>query len=253
MSDSMKNPATEASLTHDLRALGVAEGNLLFVHSSYKSLGPLAHGVDDILDALEVAVGATGTILMPSFNLGHKTEEERIANWDVHTTPSSAGYTSEAFRLRPGTARSNHYCHSVAARGRNAAEIVAEHDCGEGMRSPWDHEGFGRDFGEGSPFLKAYRHPQGKILMLGVDYESSTFCHMVETVCWNKRLETDPEAEYLWFRRERFGRFWDELGRLARGKVGQAECRLFPIRDFVDTLTEAAMEAPGRFCRYYKE
>lgn len=85
--------------------------------------------------------------------------------------------------------------------------------------------------------------------MLGVDYRSSTFVHYVEVLYWHWLLRGDPEAKYRWLDREKLGRMWDEIGRLRRGNVGSAECRLFSIRDHVDTLLAAVKEDPGRRAR----
>ncbi len=72
--------------------------------------------------------------------------------------------------------------------------------------------------------------------MLGVDYESSTYVHLVEIMLWNLQLEDNPEAAYIRLDRKQLGAYWDRMGRLNRGQVGGADCRLFEIRDYVDTL-----------------
>jgi aminoglycoside 3-N-acetyltransferase len=56
-------------LAHDLRRLGIGLGDLLFIHSSFKSLGPVMGGVATVVRALERVVGPGGLVLMPSFNL----------------------------------------------------------------------------------------------------------------------------------------------------------------------------------------
>ncbi len=56
-------------LLRDLGNLGVEAGDVLFVHSSFRSLGPVEGGAGTVVGALEAAVGSEGTILMPSFNL----------------------------------------------------------------------------------------------------------------------------------------------------------------------------------------
>ena len=76
--------------------------------------------------------------------------------------------------------------------------------------------------------FRAYK-TDAKLLMLGVDYESSTYVHLVEVMHWNKRLTEDTEAEYIRLKRRELGAFWDEVGRLRHGRVGDATCRLFRI------------------------
>ena len=97
--------------------------------------------------------------------------------------------------------------------------------------------------------IKAYNDPRGKLLMLGVDYHSSTYCHVVETMYWNRMLKNDPNAKYLPLNRENLGAYWDSLGCLKRGFIGCAECRLFSIRDFVDTLFVAVIGDPDRWSK----
>lgn len=220
-------------LGDDLQALGVTAGDLLFVHSSFRSLGPVEGGAAAVVAALEDAVGSEGLVLMPSFNLVEP--ERRASSWDVETTPSTVGWLTEFFRTMPGTVRSDHYSHSVAARGRGAHTFVGDHRSRRGPTSTWDAEPWGCTYGVDSPMHRAYAD-DGKVLMLGVDYTSSTYAHLVEVLYWHRRLVSDPGAAHPRFDRERLGAFWDEEGELGLGQVGEAECRLFQIRRYVDAL-----------------
>lgn len=239
---------TRAELAEDLRALGVAAGDTLFVHSSFKSLGPIAGGAAAVVGALEDALGPEGLLLMPSFNLVEA--KVRASTWNPATTPSTVGYLTEFFRKMPGTVRSDHYSHAVAARGARAAWIVGDHRRHEGYKSPWDIEPWGATYGSQSPMMRAMEL-DGKVLMLGVDYHSSTYMHVVEVTDWNRRLQTDPKAEYYWIHRENLGAWWDAQGRLKRGLVGKADCRLFGIRDFVESLCNVISREPGKFYKWY--
>ena len=222
---------TKEKLLQNLRDLGVEPGDILFIHSSFKSIGPVEGGAETVVGALENAVGPEGLILMPSFNLVDK----RAETWNIETTPSTVGWLTEFFRRMPGTYRSDHYSHSVAARGKVAKDFVAGHLNCEGYKSPWDREPWGKTYGSQSPMYKAYQ-ADGKILMLGVDYNSSTYIHFVEVIRWNNLLERCSEAKYPSLNRPVLGKFWDQTGNLNRGLVGAAECRLFRIREYVDTL-----------------
>ena len=110
-------------LVSDLRRLGVCPADTLFIHSSFKSLGPVRGGVATVIDALQGAVGSGGLILMPSFHLIEMTQ--RPKRWNVASTPSTVGWITEYFRNMEDTVRSDHYSHSVAARGPSAAAFVA--------------------------------------------------------------------------------------------------------------------------------
>ena len=233
-------------LVHDLQQLGVQGGELLFIHSSFKSLGPVDGGAQTVVTALEQAVGKDGLILMPSFNLVE--HEQRPLTWNIESTPSTVGWLTEYFRRMPGTIRSNHFSHSVAARGKDAEAFVADHHRREGYASPVDLDNWGRLYGWHSPMLKAYR-AGGTLLMLGVDYESSTYVHVVEAMDWDRRRQQDPQAEYHWLDRPRIGRFWDASGSMRRGKLGDADCRIFSIPAYVDTLLQEIARHPQRYVR----
>jgi aminoglycoside 3-N-acetyltransferase len=239
-------PHTIASLARDLLALGVTPGDLLFIHSSFKSMGPVEGGAGTVVGALEEAVGPKGLILMPSFNLVEGPR--RAETWEIETTPSTVGWLTEYFRRMPGTVRSDHYSHSVAARGQGAEEFVSGHCRQEGLRSPWDLEPWGRTYGRHSPMYRAYE-AGGKLLMLGVDYTSSTYVHLVEVLLWNRRLAGDSGAPYPGLDRPALGEFWDREGDLRRGSIGDAACRLYSIRAYVDRLLPEVDRNPSLYLR----
>ena len=219
-------------LFRNLGDLGVEAGDLLFVHSSFKSIGPVVGGAGAVVSAFEDSVGPEGLILMPSFNL--VDFESRAANWDLGTTPSTVGWLTEFFRLMPGTYRSDHYSHSVAARGLGAKGLVSVQSR-DGYRSNWDLEPWGLALGTMSPMNQAYERA-GKLLMLGVDYTSSTYLHFVEAIYWNLALKENPKALYPLLDREAVGIFWDRVGKICRGFVGDSECRLFGIKEYVEKV-----------------
>lgn len=238
--------ATRASLYEDLRRLGVESGDILFIHSSFKSLGPVADGAEVVVQAFEDAVGSDGLILMPSFQLVPGERELRAANWDWATTPSTVGWLTEYFRLMPGTVRSDHYSHSVAARGRKAANFVGGHLSEAGFPSPWDRAPWGKTYGFHSPMYRAYA-AAGKLLMLGVDYETSTYAHLVETLYWQRCRSRDHQAPYRGLKRPELGAWWDETGDLHRDKLAQADCRLFNIRTYVNELLNEVDRNPDPY------
>jgi aminoglycoside 3-N-acetyltransferase len=83
-------------LTQDFINLGIEKGDTLFIHSSFKSLGPIEGGAKAVISALEAVVGRDGLILMPSFSL-LPSRAERIASWNIRMTPSTVGWLSEFF------------------------------------------------------------------------------------------------------------------------------------------------------------
>ena len=237
---------TLQELIADLAALGIESSDLVFVHSSYKSLGSVDGGAKTVVAALMKSVGETGLLLMPSFNLVDR--DKRTKNWDVESTPSTVGWITEYFRRMPDTYRSDHYSHAVAARGYGAKAFVADHRSDFGMSSPWDLQPWGKTYGDDSPMYRAYRN-NGKLLMLGVDYQSSTYVHLVEVMFWSRSRKADPDAKYRFLDREALGSFWDRRGTMRTGRVGDAACRLIRIDSYVDALLAEVERNPDSYTK----
>ena len=238
----MRTPYTHQTLIQDFINLGIVQGDTLFIHSSFKSLGPIENGAGTVISALEASVGGEGLILMPTFSL-LPSREERVAAWNMSKTPSTVGWLTEFFRQMPNTYRSDHYSHAVAARGKDAKAFVSDHLRREGYESPWDHYPWGKTYGTHSPMFRAYT-ANAKLLMIGVDYQTSTYIHLVEVIYWNKRLTDEPQAEYIGLKRPELGEFWEEVGQLRQGKVGDSMCQLFHIKTYVDTLLSEVERNP---------
>ena len=97
----MKTPHTRETLTHNLKNLGVELGDKLFIHSSFKSLGPVEGGAGTVVSALEAAVGREGLILMP---LVQSPRWKRVAG--EHMEPrNNTVYSRMAHRVFPSDAR----------------------------------------------------------------------------------------------------------------------------------------------------
>jgi aminoglycoside 3-N-acetyltransferase len=170
-------------LAHDFRALGVAEGDVVMLHASVRSVGEVAGGPDQIHLALRDALGSSGTLMMyvgcPSYyddvGRGVLTAEqerevlEKHPPFDPITTRSarSHGVLAEFFRTFPGTLVNDHVARFAAA-GAHAADLLAAH--------PWN-----LPYGAGSP-LDRFRTAGGSILLLGSDHDEVTFLHHVEHV-----------------------------------------------------------------------
>lgn len=167
-------------LVADLRRLGVAAGDLLMVHASLRAIGPVDAGADGVIDALEAAVGPTGTLLM---TLGarddwawvnERPEHDRprllrdAVPFDCLATPAEpeVGVLAEVFRTRPGTKVSDHPEGRFAARGPGADRLVEE--------VPWDDY-----YGTGSP-LERFVEARGRVLRLGADRDTLTVVHYAE-------------------------------------------------------------------------
>lgn len=99
-------------MVDQLRALGVSTGDVLLVHASFRALRPVEGGPAGAIEALTRAVGAAGTVVMPSW------PEDADAPFDPAATDAapSLGAVARTFWRLPGVRRSSHP-HAFAARG----------------------------------------------------------------------------------------------------------------------------------------
>lgn len=246
-------PHTAATLTSDLRALGVVPGDVLMVHSSMRSLGFVAGDVQAVVHALLTAVGPEGTIVVPTHTSGNTDPagwqnppvpepwwpvlRSETPGFDPARTPSRwVGVLPEAVRTWPGAVRSGHPHVSCAALGAQAGEVVAEH-------------GLAESHGERSPIGVVYRLG-GKVLLLGCGHDSNTSLHLAE-----RRQASPPTAEtgaaisdgdgtsrwVTWTDLvtgeddfDRLGAAFEETGAVTVGQVGSAAARLMDQRTLVD-------------------
>ncbi len=247
------HPATVASLTRDLRALGVTDGMTVLVHSSLSSIGWVAGGPFAVVLALEAAVGESGTLVMPTHS-GEWSDPERWENppvpaswwqtlrdewpaFDTSVPTRGMGAIVECFRMRPGVIRSSHPQVSFAARGPKAHQIVRDHSLEHAL-------------GEGSPLARIY-DVDGHVLLLGVGYDACTSIHLAEyRATWPGKQETelsttiavDGERRRVTFPDldgdtddfEALGEAFERDHPPSRGTVGLASCRLFSQRELVD-------------------
>ncbi len=173
-------PRLPATISADLRRLGVQTGDLLMVHASLRAIGPVELGAEGVLDAVTEAVGPDGTLMMVLgardewawANEHPEAEREQLLRdaepFDALLTPADpeVGVLAEVFRTRPGTLVSDHPEGRFASSGRLAAQLTT------GV--PWDDY-----FGPGSP-LERLVEAGGRILRLGADPDTVTLLHYAE-------------------------------------------------------------------------
>ncbi|MCD6365122.1 MAG: AAC(3) family N-acetyltransferase [Planctomycetes bacterium] len=158
-----KPQVAKEDIKKSLRTVGLAGGDVVFVHSSLSSFGHVKGGADAVIDALLEAVEPSGTVVVPTFTWG-KFHDKQTAVFDLENTPSDVGRITEVFRKRPRAMRSRHICHSVAAIGPHGPQIMAD-----GVSS----------LGPGSAFDQLHQLDSW-YLLLGVDFGVCTALHMVE-------------------------------------------------------------------------
>jgi aminoglycoside 3-N-acetyltransferase len=64
-----KNNVTKEMLIKDFRSIGINEGDMIYVHSSLKSIGWLENGTDTLTDAFLYVLGEDGTLSVPTHTL----------------------------------------------------------------------------------------------------------------------------------------------------------------------------------------
>ncbi len=170
----MSERATRASLAADLGAIGLVRGDAVLVHAALRRLGPIAGGVDGILDALIDVVGPGGTIL--AYCDWQLLDDERddpalrqhLPPFDPLRSRATRdnGFWPELLRTTPGAHRSGNPGASFAALGGRAEWFTADHapDYGYGPRSP----------------LGRLVEARGKVLMLGAPLDTMTLLHHAE-------------------------------------------------------------------------
>ncbi len=173
-------PRTVTELAADLQAIGVRPGEVLMVHASMRAVGPVVGGATGLLDALDAAVGSTGTLFMTlgaRDDMGwvnERPEPERaglLAGSEVFdhlATPADPeiGVLAAVFRTRAGTRVTDHPEGRMGARGAAAEHLLAP--------VPWDDY-----YGPGSP-LERFVDAGGRVLRLGADLDTLTVLHHAE-------------------------------------------------------------------------
>lgn len=250
-------PHTVRSLASELRTLGLAPGDVLLLHSSYRSLGFVAGGVQAVVQALLDVLGPAGTLVVPT----HTPDNTDPAGWqrppvpeswwpviraqtpgfDPARTPPSRwmGVIPEVVRTWPGALRSSHPQVSFAALGPKAAEILAGHRLDDAL-------------GETSP-LGAVNRLDGRVLLLGCGHDSNTSLHLAEyrqesppratagasilepdgSSRWTEWVDVDTEEDDF----DRLGAEFEATGGVTVGPVGNADARLMSQRALVDFAT----------------
>jgi len=177
MDDEVPDFRTRASLGDDLTRIGLRAGDTVMVHAAMRKVGPLLNGPDALSNAILDVVGPEGTVLVyTSWDSLHDDlmdDDGRVLpEWRDHVPgfdrqASRAvrmnGIIAEFVRTMPGAHRSANPGASVAAVGKLAGWITADH--------PQDY-----GYGEGSPLAKLVDRG-GRVLMVGAPWDTMTLVH----------------------------------------------------------------------------
>ena len=220
---------TPSAIAEQLGGLGVAHGGVLQVHTSFRAVRPVVGGPDGLVDALLMALGPVGTLVMPSWT----GDDDHL--FDPATTPADKdlGVVAESFRRRPDVLRGDHPF-AWAASGPKAASIVSA-----AMTLP-PHRA--------DSAVGRVHDLDGQVLLLGVGHDANTSLHLAELIAdvpyrllHHITVLKDGVATRIDYGENdsccaRFALADDWLrqkGLQQEGPVGQATARLFRSRDVV--------------------
>lgn len=225
------------SVEKQLRDIGIQQNMSLEVHSSYKSI-KTDLPPEEIISILQKTVTASGNIVMPAFPLSKKMElndtDRRLgiiskSKWlpEDHNERTDMGIVSDIFRLSENVLTGNGR-HRMSAWGKNAKEIIAD--------------------------LNNLINDNGYALLIGVDIRRLTAMHYVEYCIpdniWpllfspmNPEIEILYNSEKYFVMTEKLPKYqkgWlrvqsiaDKRGLLHYGKIGEADCMLFKIKEVI--------------------
>lgn len=149
-------------LVSGFKRIGLTTGDVVLVHSSFKSFGGVEGGPQTVVDALISVIGDEGTLIVPRFNFDFSTYG---TPWDVRSTPSHMGIISEFVRKDPRSRKVFHPIYSFSIIGKHADELVKHRYKG----------GYSKD----SIFHKL-RVLDAKIIQIDKVYKGTPLIHHVE-------------------------------------------------------------------------
>jgi aminoglycoside N3'-acetyltransferase len=239
----MKRELSTDEVTAQLGALGIARGDVVLVHTSFRAVRPVQGGPRGLIEALLRAVGPAGTLVMPAWS-GNDD-----APFDAATFPAARdlGVVADLFWRLPNVVRSQH-AFAFAACGPEAARIVG----GTLPLPPHTPD---------SPVGRVHAL-DGKVLLLGVDHDANTTLHLAEVLAGvpyrvpkHITVLRDNQPIRLEYRENDHccalfklaGAWLHEPGWQIEGPVGHAQARLARARHIVDVALARLHQDPLLF------
>jgi aminoglycoside 3-N-acetyltransferase len=252
MADNADRLVTQSQLVDELKALGVAAGQIVMVHASVKAVGRIMGGPNLIVQALLQTLTSAGTLMMyvgwediPDFvfDLPPTIQQEYYAEHPpfdplISRAVREHGVLAEIVRGWLSAQRSLNPEASMAAIGAQAHWITRDHPLNYG-------------YGAGSPLAKLVE-ARGFVLMLGAPLDTMTLLHYAENrarmrhkrvvrypcpiLRKDKRIWVEiedydtgePHADYTF---DEIARAYLALGKGRQGTIGNAPSYLFEAAD----------------------
>ena len=236
-------PFSRDSLVDQLHALGVRPGDVLMVHSSFRAVRPVEGGPQGVVEALLRAVGANGTVVMPSWT----GDGDHPFDPTATATATDLGVIADTLWRQPGSVRSSHPF-AFAAAGPYAKRITSDalpippHRLESPVGRVWELD--------------------GQILLLGVGHDANTTIHLAEVMAdvpyrvpkhvvdvragGPVRIEY-RENDHCCQRFALADQWLRERGLQRESQVGNAQARLVRSRDVVEVIVDQLRRAPTLF------
>lgn len=136
---------------------------MLLVHTSYRAIRPVEDGPSGVIHALREALGAEGTLVMPSWPGDHDRPFDRKRS----AVDADLGIVAQIFWQLRGVRRADHF-HAFAAAGPKSEYVLQDP-----LPLP-PHIA-------ASPVGRVH-DLDGQVLLLGVNHDADTTIHLAETM-----------------------------------------------------------------------
>ena len=217
-------------IAEGLRSLGLTDGSIVLLHSSFLSLGKVQNGPGEVIKAFLDVIGQKGTLLVPAFG--------------------QLGVLVEEVKHLPGAILSSCPVGTVAAYGPAAKALCLDH---------WKAE---TAHGRNTPYTRL-AEKGGFICLLGVDQDRNTSLHSIEAMLElpylgvETRTFKNPSGKevtrsYKFYpgpHRDFIGidRLLLDSGAMKVKRIGNAQVRLINSAKMFDVLLAAGVECPDLF------
>lgn len=245
------SPLNRSKIQRSLSQLGPVTAKFVLIHSSLSHCGHILGGPALATHVLEDWLG-NRTLVMPAHTYCYPDARGHVPVFDPGLTASVVGRISDHFWRQPGVMRSLHPTHSLAAKGRDAAWLLAGH---EDCTTPC---------GAGTPYERLV-HADTGVLMFGTTLDAYTLFHtsedaarvpyLYEEEIYHLKIQqrNNVERDFPMYRQNmkitrRFTEItpWlQERGLLTRHRLGLGELLWLPsARAVHQALLEALAENP---------